>query len=421
MKFSAFANKFDSSSGILQLMSDLGDAANQNNEIYMLGGGNPASIKEMEKIFREEMNFVLSHERKFENMIGSYDSPQGNKNFIQHLADLLNENYGWGISHKNIAITNGSQASFGMIFNLFAGEFPNKENKKILLPLTPEYIGYSDVGLGHNRLFSANKPVIQTDVNKDSSLFKYRVDFDNLHITQDIGAICVSRPTNPTGNVITDRELNTISQLSASHDIPLIIDGAYGLPFPGIIFCDANPLWEPHIILCLSLSKLGLPGTRTGIVIADEPLIEILTGSNAIFNLAPGRFGPTLLSRITHNKTLISVCQEIVQPYYKSKVKHALDWVSYYLSDLPVKIHKPEGAMFLWLWFQNLPISSEKLYQKLKQKDVYVIAGHHFFPGLEEHWDHKNQCIRISYAGDAKKVEQGIKIIAEVVRDTYQI
>jgi valine--pyruvate aminotransferase len=46
--------------------------------------------------------------------------------------------------------------------------------------------------------------------------------------------ICVSRPTNPTGNVITDEELIKLDALANQHGIPLVIDNAYGVPFPGL-------------------------------------------------------------------------------------------------------------------------------------------------------------------------------------------
>ncbi|MEA7931692.1 aminotransferase class I/II-fold pyridoxal phosphate-dependent enzyme, partial [Salmonella enterica subsp. enterica serovar Montevideo] len=41
-------------------------------------------------------------------------------------------------------------------------------------------------------------------------------------------------PTNPTGNVITDEELMKLDRLANQHNIPLVIDNAYGVPFPGI-------------------------------------------------------------------------------------------------------------------------------------------------------------------------------------------
>ncbi|SPW38574.1 class I and II aminotransferase [Escherichia coli] len=60
------------------------------------------------------------------------------------------------------------------------------------------------------------------------------VDFEHLHIGEETGMICVSRPTNPTGNVITDEELLKLDALANQHGIPLVIDNAYGVPFPGI-------------------------------------------------------------------------------------------------------------------------------------------------------------------------------------------
>lgn len=423
MKFSNFSNHFSHDSGILQLMNDLGHALslelNLGQEICMLGGGNPAAIPQIETCYRTEMLRLMDNGKQFEKMVGDYDSPQGNLRFIEVLAELLNDTFGWPISAKNIAITNGSQASFGVLFNLFGGQFADHAYKKILLPMTPEYIGYNDLGLGDNEIFRANRPVIQSDED-DPLFFKYRVDFSALDIDHECGAICISRPTNPTGNVITDSELTKLNQLAQQANIPLILDSAYGLPFPGIIFTDALPVWQNHMVLCLSLSKLGLPGVRTGIVIADAEIIDMITRSNAIFNLAPGCFGPCLLTRLVENKELIALCDTIIKPYYQLRVKQAVDLVREYMSDLPIRVHKPEGAMFLWLWFEGLPETCETLYQKLKQRGVYIIAGSHFFPGLKESWAHKQQCIRVSYAGDEKQVEQGLKIIAQTVREMYQ-
>jgi valine--pyruvate aminotransferase len=421
MKFSRFAEKFNGDSGILQLMNDLGHAVNLDREIHMLGGGNPASIPQIEACYRSEMLQLLENGGQFERMVGNYDSPQGNQQFIDALAELLKDTYGWPISARNIAITNGSQASFGILFNLFSGQYSDGIAKKVLLPMTPEYIGYNDVGPGDSKIFKANRPVLQMDPD-DSLFYKYRVDFSELSISEEIGAICISRPTNPTGNVVTDNELAKLREMASNTGIPLILDGAYGLPFPGIIFTPAKPVWDNQIILCLSLSKLGLPGARTGIVIAHPDVIDIMSGTNAVFNLAPGRFGPSLLTRLVQSKELISMCESVITPYYKRRVDQTVALVRKYMKDLPVRIHKPEGAMFLWMWFDGLPISSELFYKKLKQCGVYIIPGNHFFPGLDDdNWDHKQQCIRVSYAGNEGQVEKGIKIIAREARRAYKM
>jgi valine--pyruvate aminotransferase len=146
-----------------------------------------------------------------------------------------------------------------------------------------------------------------------------------------------------------------------------------------------------------------------------------MSSTNAIFNLAPGRFGPSLLTRLVKSKELISLCESVITPYYKRRVDQTVKLVREYMTDLPVRMHKPEGAMFLWLWFEGLPITSETLYKKLKQCGVYIIPGSHFFPGLDDdNWEHKQQCIRVSYAGNEDQVAQGLEIIAREARLAYE-
>ena len=285
MKFSTFSNRFRSDSGILQLMDDLGSIELSGKDVRMLGGGNPASIAAMERLFQREMQSLLDDTTAFNIMTGQYGSPQGSRAFIDGLCTLLNEQLhmpaGVSLTAENIAVTNGSQGSFALLFNLFSGFFESDQiTKQILLPMAPEYIGYSDVGLSDTPLFRANKPLIK--LHSDQR-FKYQLDFDELVLDDGIGAICVSRPTNPTGNLISDEELNQLASVSKHAQIPLIIDGAYGLPFPNIVFDQATPSWDENIILCLSLSKLGLPGTRTGLVVGDTEVIRKITSANATF------------------------------------------------------------------------------------------------------------------------------------------
>ena len=417
MQFSNYANRFSANSGTVQLMDDLGSAQRATGPVYMLGGGNPAHIPEAEALFKAEMLKLVEDNIAFGKAIGEYDSPQGNTAFIHALAGLLQQRFGWQVGPEHIAITNGSQSSFGILFNVLAGEFADGSFRKILLPLTPEYVGYSDVGIHEQAIFEGHRPSIE---KLGDGFFKYHVDFDGLSIDERYGAVCVSRPTNPTGNVITDGELQELARRCEAAGVPLIIDGAYGVPFPGIVFSQATPLWNENIILCLSLSKLGLPGLRTGIVIANPALIQIIKNANAINSLAPGRLGPALVTAMIEDHSLLSLCNDVVRPYYADKVLRVIDMIKALMSDIPVRIHKPEGALFVWLWFEDLPIHCHELYQRLVTQGVYVIAGHHFYPGLDDDWRHKQECIRVNYAGEESVVRRGLEIIAEQVRGIYR-
>ncbi len=404
MKVSKFGNKFTQPTGITQLMEDLGNANNSGNpDIVMLGGGNPAIIPDSNELFVKELQALIASS-KVDTMLGLYDGPQGNDEFRVALADMLNDHYGWGLDENNIALSNGSQSNFFSLFNLLAGEMTDGSNNKILFPLAPEYVGYADQGLSDD-MFISIKPHIHIleESETKSKQFKYEIDFPALTTTLEdkhdsIGAICVSRPTNPTGNVITDDELTQLDALAHKYQIPLIIDNAYGHPFPGAIYIDAKLTWNQNTILCMSLSKLGLPGLRTGIVIANHEIISALGRINGIMILAPNSVGPTLMTRMIKDKELLHLCHDVIKPFYQDKAQTAVSLFNEVFKDQPVYLHKLEGAFFMWLWFKDMKISGEELYTRLKEEDVYIIPGHNFFIGIENDWAHKHQCIRINYA-----------------------
>ncbi len=415
--FSNFGEKIGQEGGIVKLMKDLGEALTENQKMRMMGGGNPAAIPEVQSIWREQIQSIIDAPEHLNATLGDYDGPSGNPIFLNALAESLNEKYGWHLTSKNISVTSGAQTAFFFLFNLLAGE--SKEGiKKILLPIAPEYIGYSNQGI-NNDLFISNPGLIEETGEKS---FKYKVDFDNIKITKEIAAICVSRPTNPSGNVLTDQEVTKLSSIAKSHGIPFIIDNAYGNPFPGAIYTSANPIYDDHVILTLSLSKLGLPGTRTGIVIGHEKIIEKISAANAVIGLANNNIGQAMTTPLIKNRKIFKISEGTIRPYYFEKMQRAREYVRQsFAESIPYKIHDGEGAFFLWFWFPDLPITSTELYERLKKKNVLVVPGEYFFYGMNEEWEHTHQCIRITFSQPDDVIKEGIKILAEEVKKAYQL
>ena len=284
---------------------------------------------------------------------------------------------------------------------------------KVMLPLTPEYIGYTEVGLTSD-FFTARRPEIEM---LDDHLFKYRVDFDGLEISDAVGALCLSRPTNPTGNVVTGEEISRLRTLGKSAGKPLILDNAYGAPFPYAMQTEVTPVWDEDLILCLSLSKFGLPTLRTGIILASKKIIHLISRMTSVFSLAPGSLGPALALDLVRSGEIMRLSKEVIRYLFTERNPGGLvNQLKEELRDLPYAIHKPEGALFLWLWLDQLPITADELYQRLKKKGVLIVPGHYFFPGLNDNWDHKDKCIRITFAQDDEIVSRGISMIAEEIR-----
>lgn len=426
MVFSSFGQKLTGESGILNLMDDIGRPLPAGVTPYMLGGGNPARIPEVEAVYRREMERILSDGTAFEDTISKYDSPQGRVSFIEALVSFFRREYGWDIAPENVAITNGSQSAFFYLFNLFSGASPKR--KTILFPLVPEYVGYADQGIDRDTFVTLPSRI---ELEGDHS-FKYRLDIplvgEYLSAHPEVGALCVTRPTNPTGNVLTDGEIAALAKLSAQYGIPLMVDNAYGMPFPNIIFPDSAegscaPYWDPNVVLSMSLSKIGLPSLRTGIVIASPEIVTALSALNSIVALTSGSLGQALAEGIVASGEIKRLADSAVRPFYRERSAFAQSCISEFWGPREYRIHRSEGAIFLWLYLPDLGIPAKELYARLKTRGVVVVPGEYFFFGRESGSDdetawkrhpHRERCIRLNYSRPRDEVREGLRIIEEV-------
>ena len=419
LTFSMLGQRMNAGSGIVSLMDDLGRALTERPDMLMLGGGNPAAVPAVQARWRERMSELLADGTSFDAMLGNYDPPQGNPAFIASLAAMLRRELGWPVGPENIAVTLGGQTAFFFLFNLLAGRTMvagRVQHRKILLPLCPEYIGYADQGL-EPECFIACRPTIEWPQGEASREFKYGVDFAAVAAALaggDIAAMVVSRPTNPTGNVLTDDEIHRLAALADAHGVPLIIDNAYGAPFPGVIFTEATPFWSPTTILTLSLSKLGLPGTRTAAVIAPPPVIKARSAMTAIAGLANTNIGQRLVQPMLDSGELLNLSRTVLRPFYEEKSRSALGWIHeiFGAAGLDYAVHASEGAFFHWLWLRGLPISTRELYERLKERGVLVVPGEPFFFGLPDDWPHARECLRLNFSGRPDVVREGLQRIA---------
>jgi valine--pyruvate aminotransferase len=314
-------------------------------------------------------------------------------------------------------ITPGSQSLYFYAANAFGGYTSSGTLKKIVLPLSPDYTGYGGVTLTAEALISY-KPAL--DIDAAAHRFKYRPDFSHLEINENTGCVIFSRPCNPTGNVMTDEEVRKIADLAASYEVPVLIDSAYAPPFPALNFTDMTPMFGGNLLHCMSLSKAGLPGERIGIAIGDESLIQVLECFQTNLCIHSPRYGQAIAARAIASGKLAEISTHVIRPFYQQKFRilaEALDRAM--PADLPWFLHRGEGAIFAWLWLNELPIADWELYQQLKQVGIIVVPGSTFFPGLRDNWSHTHQCLRISLTGTDQELEIAMTRLANVVEHVY--
>jgi valine--pyruvate aminotransferase len=419
--FSLFGQQLAGGSGIEELMDDLGHALAEGGEhMLMLGGGNPAHLPGVEKVWQARLQEIVQDEHRLRRVLNTYDPPRGHTQFLQSLARMLAKEYGWPVGPENIAVTSGGQMAFFFLFNLLAGPHASGPARRILFPLMPEYIGYAAQGVTPGMLHGV-RPTVKRLARH---AFEYHVDFSALPLDESVAALCVSRPTNPSGNVLRDDEMARLSTLAAQWGIPFIIDNAYGLPFPGILFRDANPQWAPHHIFVFSLSKLGLPGTRTAFVVGPPEIIRAVRSLTAVTGLANGTLGQAITHPLLEDGTLLRLAREEIRPFYQKKMEQARAWVAeFFPPESNYALHETQGAMFLWLWLENCPCTSRELYHRLKARGVLVVPGDPFFFGLppeDDSWPHRHECLRLNFAMSDEVVREGLRRIGEEITLVYR-
>jgi valine--pyruvate aminotransferase len=384
-------------------------------EFINLSAGNPLILPEVEQLWRE-CTIDLLASAEYSEVVCRYGASQGYQPLIEAIAHDFNHRYGLSLTDRNVLITPGSQSLYFYAANAFGGYTDTGLLRKIVLPLSPDYTGYGGVTLTPEALV-AYKPTL--DIDTAAHRFKYRPDFSQMEINEHTGCVILSRPSNPTGNVLSDDEVKKIAALAAPYDIPVLIDSAYAPPFPALNFTDMTPLFGDNLLHCMSLSKIGLPGERIGIAIGNEHLIQLLESFQTNLCIHSPRYGQAIAARAIASGRLADIATNVIRPFYRKKLQIVETTLDHAMPDVPWFLHRGEGAIFAWLWLDNLPITDWELYQQLKQVGVIVVPGNSFFPGLQEDWIHKEQCLRISLTGSDEEIETGMKRLAEVVHRIY--
>ena len=406
--------------GVRAIMKDIIETleAAEGQEYINLSAGNPLILPEVEQLWRDCTAELLANSSEFGEVVCRYGSSQGYGPLISAIASDFNRRYNLNLSDRNILITPGSQTLYFYAANAFGGYNPSGDLKQIVLPLSPDYTGYGGVSLAPEALV-AYKPTL--DIDAAAHKFKYRPDFSQLTIAENTGCVIFSRPCNPTGNVLTDEEVQKIASLAAPFNVPVLIDSAYGPPFPALNFTEMTPVFGENILHCMSLSKAGLPGERIGVAIGDVKWIQVLESFQTNLCIHPSRYGQAIAARAINSGALAEISLQVIRPFYQNKfdvVENTLDRAM--PKDLPWFLHRGEGAIFAWLWLKDLPVTDKEFYQQLKQAGVIVVPGSSFFPGLQENWPHKQQCLRISLTASDEEIAVGMQRLAKVAEQVYQ-
>ncbi|WP_414167984.1 aminotransferase class I/II-fold pyridoxal phosphate-dependent enzyme [Streptoverticillium reticulum] len=416
MQLSSWGTTMSRLSGIRSIMDDIAATAGRQSDGAWcnLSPGNPAHIPEVVDTWRRLAGEALRED--FFAAGGQYGPSRGTNALVDAVVRYFDAAYGWGIGPENVVVGPGSQLLAYMAVNAFTGPTAGGE-RELVLPCVPDYTGYQGLSMAEGGTAGV-EPVV---VHEDERRFRYAVDLDAVRRRTSMGAMLVSSPGNPTGRCLDAAELDGLIAIAEERGVPLIVDHAYGQPFPRVVDAPLAPVFHPHVVNCFTFSKAGLPGERLGFAIGPAEVIDVLVSFTANAALHAPQLVQTAAARALDSGDIDVLAAKTINPYYRAKRLTAEELLHDRLPEsVDWRLHSSDGGMFCWLWIDHPWFDDLDAYRELKNRQVFVVPGRHFFvPPLDTPFlaGHGRRCIRLSLSGEEDVIARGITCLGDVLTE----
>ena len=335
----------------------------------------------------------------------SYYTPSaGIPELRQAIVDYIKEYYGITYEPSQTIVTDGAKFALYALFQTILD--PEDE---VIIPV-PYWVSY-----GEQVKLAEGRPVFVK--GEENNGFKITVSQLEASRTLKTKALIINSPSNPTGMIYDQKELQEIGEWAVKHDILIVADDIYGrLVYNGNEFTPIATISEAirkQTIIINGVSKTyAMTGWRIGYALGNQ---EIIDGMIAI------------ASQSTSNSTAVSQYAAIEaltgeqDPVEEMRLafEERLNILYPLVSNLPgVTLNKPQGAFYLFpnvketlamCGYENVTKWVEDL---LEETGVALVTGEGF--GAPEN-------VRLSYATDLGTLEEAVRRIAQFIESKSQI
>ncbi|AFS78545.1 aspartate aminotransferase AspB [Gottschalkia acidurici 9a] len=332
-----------------------------------------------------------------------YTATSGIPELKTNICDKLKRENDLDYKPSNILVSSGGKHS---IFNaLYAILNPGDE---VIIPV-PYWVSYPEFVT----ICDAVPVLVET---KEENGFKYTPEYLEKVITKNTKVIILNSPSNPTGTVYSEAELQEIAKIAIKHNIFIISDEIYEkLVYDNekhVSIASLNEDIKNLTIVINGMSKAyAMTGWRIGYAAAHEEIIKVMTNlqSHTTSN-------PTSISQYASVEGLAgdqSIISEMIK-HFESRRNYMVDKINSinYLSCI-----KPKGAFYVManisqvkgktIKGRDIKDSLDFTSLLLEEAKVAVVPGIAF--GDDNY-------VRLSYATSMDNIKRGLDRIEEVLK-----
>ena len=334
-------------------------------------------------------------EASIANNHSHYAPSNGTPGLRKAAADFLAEKYGQKYDPSEILITNGVTES---IYDFLTAVLNPGDVVLVPTPIFPLYIGDA---------LSMGATVEQIDTSDDD----FKLTPDKLQAALDkygdrVKALVMNYPTNPTGVMYTQDELDALADVVRDKPIFVLADEIYSELNYDQPHASMEKTLHDQVVLMNGVSKAwAMTGYRIGVVAAPKPILDqIAKIHQAITTTEPTPMQDAAEEALADGK-------DDALPMKKEFQKRR-DVLYDGLTQLGFECVKPKGAFYI---FAKIPAGLKQddtkfIYDLAEKGRVAVVAGSFFAKGGEGY-------VRLSYATSMNNIKEGLKRLEQYVKE----
>ena len=344
-------------------------------------GVHPVPLKELLEFADADLN-------EFLDIPLNYPEVNGDLKLRQRIQGLYN-----GAGLDNVIVTVGASEANYILANTLLME---GDEVAVMGPTYMQFSGAASNLGAQVRTFSLNE-------NK-----AWALDIEELQeaVTPNTKVIAVVNPNNPTGKILSEKEMDVLIAAAEKVNAWLIADEVYG----GAEREKTQPTSSFYgkynkVITVNGLSKAyGLPGLRIGWIVAPVNLIQELWKRHEYTTVSSSMLG----NRLGEMALRPHVRRQLLDRTRKL-VGQGFDVLQQILDEYPdVYSVVPPGASALSFVRYNLPVNSTELIHRFREEEnILIVPGDCF--GLDHH-------LRISSALPKEYVHEGLSRMNDVIK-----
>ena len=330
----------------------------------------------------EEAYLKAIRDKKFH-----YTPAIGLTSLREKIAEYYQSKYNVSVSPGRIIITPGTSGAFMVVFALLT------DSERRLLLSDPSYPCYKNFAY-----FLETEPIF-VDIDKD---LDYQISPEAIKSHDNVGAVVVSSPANPTGNIYNKETLTELTALAEERGFKFISDEIYH----GLVYDKKEHTaleFSDNAIVINSFSKyFCMPGFRVGWMILPEDLIrraEIIVQNIFIAANTPAQYAA------------VEAFDEEYLLQVRDKFRQRRDFLYNELKKFLTIDAVPDGAFYIWADISRYSNDSMEFCRRLlDEKAVAITPGIDFGKNGTEHY------VRFAYTQDISRLKIGVERLKEFLK-----